>query len=288
MKQFSLKQWLDACSEDIRVQKSSQGLNDCIGFSDGKNHYHFLCQEEGIEVKTVQSVQSPEAKGLLSTIIEAEEAAWDELLSGAALTPGWQSFGAIIRQNPKFKISGDFLASAQCLSALEYMFEVLHDLLMATDSIAETKTLECNAQQIMGQYASLGELGLSYQVYYETTNLSGRGKSDKPAMLMLHTAGADSRQYSEQLSDVALADTWDLYAFDMPGHGRSSVYDDWVSESEYLLTAERYTARCSEFIEKIIQKPVVLVGCSMGAAIALAVAVARPDLLTGVVALECP
>jgi pimeloyl-ACP methyl ester carboxylesterase len=63
--------------------------------------------------------------------------------------------------------------------------------------------------------------------------------------------------------------------------------DTWDG-GPYTLTSAIYRAWVSDFIETVIKAPALIVGGSMGAAIALVMAAERPDLTRGVVALEPP
>jgi pimeloyl-ACP methyl ester carboxylesterase len=54
------------------------------------------------------------------------------------------------------------------------------------------------------------------------------------------------------------------------------------------LTQAAYQAWCARFIESVVGEPAVVVGCSMGAAMALVMAAAHPELVRGVVAVEAP
>jgi pimeloyl-ACP methyl ester carboxylesterase len=90
------------------------------------------------------------------------------------------------------------------------------------------------------------------------------------------------------MSDVEVASEWSMYAFDMPGHGRSSMPTCWAEGAAYSLSLDEYLETCSAFIEQVVGGPAVIMGCSMGAAMSLVLAARRPDLVLGVIALEAP
>ena len=69
---------------------------------------------------------------------------------------------------------------------------------------------------ISGRYANVRVGGQTASLYFEQS-----GRDDGPVLLLLHTAGADSRQYHALMTDAELGATWRMLAFDMPGHGRS-------------------------------------------------------------------
>lgn len=107
-------------------------------------------------------------------------------------------------------------------------------------------------------------------------------------ILMLHTAGADARQYLHQLSDTQLGARHALFAFDMPWHGQSSGEGGCETTHAYQLAEAMYLDWCVTFIEQVIGEPVVVMGCSAGAAMALTLTARRPDLIAGCIALEAP
>lgn len=87
-------------------------------------------------------------------------------------------------------------------------------------------------------------------------------------LLCLHTAGADSRQFRYLLEDPDLTARFRVVAFDMPWHGRSDPPADWRSR-RYALTTRTYTATILAVADALELDEPVLLGCSMGGAIAL-------------------
>jgi pimeloyl-ACP methyl ester carboxylesterase len=91
-----------------------------------------------------------------------------------------------------------------------------------------------------------------------------------PSLVFVHGAGGSHRHWLYQVRDLLPAET---YALDLPGHGRSNgpgrdsiaAYGDWVVA----------------FLDAAGLERVVLVGHSMGGAIALDLAVRYPDRLAG-------
>jgi pimeloyl-ACP methyl ester carboxylesterase len=122
--------------------------------------------------------------------------------------------------------------------------------------------------------------GVAYDVYCEEAGVG-------IPVIFLHTAGADSRQYGALLADTSLAARVRLIAFDLPFHGRSLPPLEWDGGA-YRLDQRTYSQWVVGFLEQIVGERAILVGCSMGAAIALVIAAQRPDLLRGVIALEPP
>ena len=108
---------------------------------------------------------------------------------------------------------------------------------------------------------------------------------DGPALLCLHTAGADSRQFRGLLEDPRVTDHHRVVAFDMPWHGRSDPPDDW-QRRRYTLDTATYAATVLAVADALALDRPVLLGCSMGGAIALYLAAEHGERFRGVCALE--
>lgn len=232
-------------------------------------------------------------------VISAPPDTWRKLLQPAP-PPGYHSFTAAQRQAHGLRVKGDALAIAQALHALERLFELLRGQHDAAPTLLDRSA-------IAGHYVNL-DLGTADRgatdrgtsdrgatdrgatargttdtsLYVETSGLA-----DGPPLLMLHTAGADSRQYHALMADADLRRQWRMIAFDMPGHGRSMPLPG-QAWTEAGLTQDAYLRTCLAVIRQVVGAPAVLLGCSMGAAMALVVAARSPDDVAGVVALEAP
>jgi pimeloyl-ACP methyl ester carboxylesterase len=206
--------------------------------------------------------------------IAADAEAWNKVLL-VPPPPTFHAFTALDIANPGFAVRGEPLLIAQARPALERIFE-----LIATSPTATAPSVRRDLSQIRGGYRTVRAAGQTYEIYSET---SGSGVP----VLLLHTAGADSRQYMDQLSDVGLAAEFTLTAADLPFHGRSMPPRDWDG-APYSLTAALYTAWCAAIIEQVVGEPCIVVGGSMGGAMALHLAAERPDLVLGAVAVEPP
>lgn len=207
--------------------------------------------------------------------IVAQEADWAQTLKSPP-PPTFHSFTAFQIANPAFAVEGDAEAIATARPVLERLFE-----LVTATPVAQAPAVRRDIAQITGKYAPVQIGGREHLVYFETAGVDG------PPVLFLHTAGADGRQYLPQLADVELAARYRLFAIDLPFHGKSLPPDDWDG-GPYLLTSDLYRDWCSAFIEQVIGERAIIVGGSMGAAMALVMAAERPALTVGIVALEPP
>lgn len=270
---MQMHHWLRRAVADPVLKKVATGLCSTISLAAASRGWQLRVNADGWQV-----IDQPEPAHGADVTIEATPETWAELLDGDLIQPGWQSFGAIIRQNARFTVSGDELAMARLLPSLERLIELAHLDKKKFDGAAAQRDIA----QITGKYTTYDDAySPTSPVYWEE---SGSGTP----LVMLHTAGADSRQYRHQLADVEVAKSWRMFAFDMPGHGRSGMPGGWTEGEEYLLTQQAYLDECARFLEQTVKEPAVIMGCSMGAAMSLVVAARRPDLVLGVIALEAP
>lgn len=92
-------------------------------------------------------------------------------------------------------------------------------------------------------------------------------------IVLLHGVGLRSEAWNRQID--ALAERYHVMALDMPGHGESVVRSEMSRVSDY-----------TDAVVAAFDEPALVVGHSMGAMIALDLAVRAPDRVRGVVALN--
>ncbi|WP_016835852.1 alpha/beta fold hydrolase [Herbaspirillum lusitanum] len=210
----------------------------------------------------------------INVTITASEAAWKQLLQTPP-PPTFHSFTALQLANDAFEVSGDPLWIARCRPALERLIERVVDAPMRSSA-----TPARNVEQIQAGYRTVQIDDQPHHLYVER---AGQGIP----VLFLHTAGADGRQFLGQMADSGLAEAYAMFAVDMPFHGKSLPPVSWDGAS-YTLTAARYLSWCVAILEQVIQSKAIIVGGSMGAAIAMVLAAERPDLIHGIIAVEPP
>ena len=210
--------------------------------------------------------------------LQAPAAVWAEVFS-ALPRPGRQSLGALRRQCSDFALDAPALATAQALPFIERLLEGLrHQLHGPARPAAAANT---GLQHLRGRYLQLAVPGADW-VYTEQA-----GPDDAPALLMLHTAGADARQWHGLMTQPALFERWQLHAFDLPGHGRSPLpagTPNW----QWRLTEAAYVQWVLGYLDACGLQQVVLMGCSMGSAIGLALLALAPERFAGALLLETP
>ena len=133
-------------------------------------------------------------------------------------------------------------------------------------------------ENITGRYLTASIDGTMQRIYFEE---AGEG----PAILCLHTAGADTRQWRFLMNDTDVTMRHRVIAFDMPWHGKSLPPEGFETE-EYLLTTDRYIATVRAVAKELDLERPILAGCSMGGRIALQLAALHADDFAGFIAIE--
>ena len=260
----TLSKRLAAAVAAPEVASFARGLDLTIRFGTGGQAVDCAFTPDGI------AVEPPSGAADISLI--ADDAAW-QLALQAMPPPTYHSFSSIQLRNPRFTVSGDPLAIAQTRACLEAIFAHLND----NNGGASVVDLH----RLQGRYSRVRTAnGQVCDIFNESTG-------DGIPVLCLHTAGADTRQFHGVMCDADFGLDWRMIGFDMPSHGRSMPPLGWDG-GIYQLDQAAYLDWCASFIEQVIGEPAVLLGCSMGAGIALALAAERPDLVRGVVGLEAP
>jgi pimeloyl-ACP methyl ester carboxylesterase len=138
--------------------------------------------------------------------------------------------------------------------------------------------MAATVEPIVGRYANVSIEGRAHRIYFEE---AGRGI----ALVCLHTAGADGRQFRHIMNDPAITDHFRVLAFDLPWHGKSSPPDGFQDE-DYRLTAVSYVAAIRAFCAALgLDRPVVL-GCSIGGKIVLELARLHAATFRALIGLE--
>jgi len=111
----------------------------------------------------------------------------------------------------------------------------------------------------MGSYAALSQ----GDVWYED-----RGAGEP--LVLIHGGAVDSRFFEHNIGP--LGERFRVIALDLWGHGRTA-------DREGPFTLESFATDAAELIELVARGPAHVVGHSIGAEVALAVALRRPDLV---------
>ncbi len=120
-------------------------------------------------------------------------------------------------------------------------------------------------------------------IHYEETG------SGHPILCLIHGAGGNALSWIRQLEGLAGAAR--VIAIDLPGHGQSGgaptrpTPPAWVPARVPGSSIDGYATAVGAFVERAGLGRVVLGGHSMGGAISQTLALARPDLIDGLILL---
>jgi pimeloyl-ACP methyl ester carboxylesterase len=104
-------------------------------------------------------------------------------------------------------------------------------------------------------------------MYYAESNEAG---PNRPVLVLVHGAGYDHRCWPLEMRRL---NGWRVLTVDLPGHGRSG--------NRPRQSVAAYAHDLADFLNELELYRVVLVGHSLGAAVALQLALEQPDLLAG-------
>ena len=105
------------------------------------------------------------------------------------------------------------------------------------------------------------------------------GGPDETPLLLLHGAGSSLEQWRENLT--AFAEQRPVYALDLLGFGGSQ-------KVPVALNTDLWVAQVAAFWQTFLGQPVILMGHSLGASVALQVATSHPDQVARLVMLTLP
>ncbi|OQU96563.1 hypothetical protein CLAIMM_02628 [Cladophialophora immunda] len=219
--------------------------------------------------------------------LNAQSEHWQQVFAAVPKRP-FQSYWGMLRllgQSSGVEVTGDKETFTKHARLWRLVIDRIRDALHpppAALTVAEyTPDDERDDDSIVGHYTwlTLAPVG-KCKIFYET---SGQGEQD---VLFLHTAGADSRQYHSLMLNRALQSRCTMYAFDLPGHGRSFPGTHQYPQS-YANSEDFYIAAIHQMIAKLKLKHVIVSGASMGGQVCLAVALrAREMGVRGVIPCE--
>ena len=131
---------------------------------------------------------------------------------------------------------------------------------------------------VVGHYVQLNLSNEPVRIYFEE---AGAGI----ALLCLHTAGSDGRQYREIIRNESITSRFRVIVPDMPWHGKSSPPVGW-QKREYRLSTDDYLEYVLAFMAALdLDKPLVM-GCSIGGRVVLHLALRHQDKIGGIIGLQ--
>lgn len=246
--------------------------------SDEPNLFHIHLRDGAFAVSSASSSDQ------VFTLMAPEEA-WHKFFSKLP-PPPYQSFWGMMRvlgENGNVRVEGESAIFARNARVWRLVLDRIHDVLHGRSHRPFTIDFDNETDQdsIVGRYVWIdSEHFGKCKIFYES---SGKGSQ---TVLLMHTAGADSRQYHALMSMKELQSRFTMIAFDMPGHGRSSPGSRIVPQG-YRLTEASYVDTIKSIIAKLQIRGCILSGASMAGHICLAVALRAAELgVIGVIPCE--
>jgi hypothetical protein len=181
----------------------------------------------------------------------------------------WGMFGMNIKQKG-IEVLGDQTAYAHWTHVWRRVLELAHDA--QCGPMPEDEQKELDEDCITGKYVYLtAPVWGRTKTFYE---FSGEGKQ---SIVFLHTAGSDSRQYHGVMNDARMRKKCTMYAFDLPGHGRSFPSKNYFPGA-HTNTEDSYVGIIAAFVKELgLRKPIIC-GASMAGQVCLAVATRHKEV----------
>jgi len=201
--------------------------------------------------------------------------------------PIYQSYWGMLRvlgHRDGVSIAGDMVEFGRNARIWRISLDRARDALngvKSEDALGQVYAQDTEDDCIVGRYIWIETPGWGRsKVFYES---AGHGPQ---SILLLHTAGADSRQFHSLMNNKELQEQLMMYAFDLPGHGRSYPGSKQLPQG-YINTEEDYVESIGQVIKKLGLKQPIVSGASMAGHVCLAVAIRAKELgVSGVIPCE--
>lgn len=252
-----------AADDELRELSDHTSVNFTFSTVEGE-HWQIRVDPGEVTLTQVESVPGSDFEVTLG------QTDWKRLLKGPP-EPGEQHLVAFLEPRGTGVVTGNHESFAQHLHIVRRTIEAARPNFRSQEAATPPLT------DLVGRYVRLDVPSWgTCDVYYES---AGEG----PPLILLATAGADTRQHHGLMTDARLTSRYRLIAFDLPWHGKSSPATG-ARNTEYTLDSRSYTDCISTFIEglELDEKP-VLVGASMAGAVVVEMLALHPDLIAGAV-----
>ncbi|TLW94580.1 alpha/beta hydrolase [Saccharomonospora piscinae] len=261
----SVEQWCEACAADPALAAFARDADVRFALAGENCTVGFTIRHGAV----LPGAEEP------AFTLRAPALAWSRYFSAEVSAPYQNWFGMQMRCED-VSVDGDELRFAQHAHLVRRVLETGRRLCGATER--EPAPVEPPKAHLRGGYVRITVGDEPCDIYYEQT---GQG----PDLLLLHTAGADGRQYHGVMAEHGLRSRYRMTAFDLPGHGRSDPLNTHL-DGTYSLTTESYATVVLAVADALGLRTPVVCGSSMAGQICLDLAWRVPDRIGGVVACE--
>lgn len=206
--------------------------------------------------------------------LNAKPEHWERFFQYEFLTRPYQSYWGMLRilGGEHVFVSGNTSTFAKFAKVWRISLDRMRLVVVGKAYNALIPSQEQMEDAITGKYVWIdhNEYG-KVKIFYE---YAGSGSQH---LLFLHTAGSDSRQYHSLMNDASLQERCKMFAFDLPGHGRSSLGTTQSIEG-YKLTEASYIESISRVIQTVGINGTVVCGASMAGHVCIALAIRAREL----------
>eukprot|EP00871_Galdieria_phlegrea_P002879 jgi/Galph1/3592/GphlegSOOS_G2259.1 len=159
-----------------------------------------------------------------------------------------------------------------------------------THSVVKLKVMGCSQQQLAKDSAYEEYSKYTYYKGFRISYLEAIGKKciskHLPIAVCVHGFGACCGHWKNNLPYLCQL-SGSAYAIDLLGFGGSDKPTPGVHSGESIsYTFEEWAEQLNEFVSKIVQKPVILIGNSIGCLVTMQAAVNNPSNYIGLIALN--
>lgn len=221
---------------------------------------------------TAKTGSSKDALFALSALPEQ----WEQFFKDVPVAPYqsyWGMFGMNIKQKG-IEVQGDQTAMAHWTHVWRRVLELVHDAHCGPMKLDEEPEA-AERDFITGRYVYLdAPVWGRCKTFYE---YSGEGKQP---IVFLHTAGSDSRQYHGVMNDARMRKKCSMFAFDLPGHGRSFPSKAYYPGA-HTNTEDSYVGIIASFVKALGLRRPIICGASMAGQVCLAVAIRHKEVGAG-------
>lgn len=220
------------------------------------------------------------ALGECDIVVSGPAASWDKLLSKVP-PPGFHDaiFGA---GGAGFSLAGNGITAIGPFywPAQEFIM-LLRQVRNGSPEPEALPEVDREFDAAVGRYMYIHVQGTQYRIYYEEA-----GDGDIP-LIMLHTAGADSRQWRHVMEDPDYQKMYRMIAYDLPFHGRSlpPTSVPWWHE-QYRLSRSFLMDTIIAISKRLGLERPVFMGCSIGGLLAPDLAYYHSDDFRAVIGLN--
>ena len=204
----------------------------------------------------------------------AKKQAWQNYTSDVPPV-GYQALTSLV-ETDNLDVTGDRLQFARHGLMLEKLFSSLRHQEKTARAPIDAPYFEAAG----GRYLHLTLWGQHQRLYVEEA-----GAADGQAIICLHTAGSDGRQYRGLMSDSEILKTHRVIAFDLPGHGKSSPMTGFEA-TPYMLSTDMYVEAVMGVCQALNLNNPIVMGCSIGGRAVLHLALRHGDYFKAAIGLQ--